>query len=202
MADDVAATRQRQRALARLAGVTGSALTTAWFRMPSHRASDQAAWVRAATPVVQAGQRNAIAQQSKYLAVRLGEDPDVDVDAALRTAQIDLVEPFLAFGREIKAGAALRNALVSGGLRAQEIGESAVFWAARAANTTIDDARIVGWTRTLTANACAWCTQVAGQTYKTAESASFGHVGCDCGVDPIIGDSNPGRLINDELTES
>lgn len=202
MAGDVAATRRRQRGLAKLAGSTGSALTTAWFRMPSHREADQATWIRAARPVVQAGQRNAVTQQAKYLAVRLGEDPDVDMAAALAAAEIDLVEPFLAFGRELGQGSRLRAALVAGGLRAQAIGESAVYWAARAANTTIDEARIVGWTRTLTGNACAWCIQVAGQTYKTAESASFGHAGCDCGVDPIIGDSNPGRLINDALIES
>lgn len=170
--------------------------------MRSYDEADQAAWAADVAPVVEAAQTRAIDTQAAYLAARLDDQVIPDTAVALERSRVDLREPFIALANALSKGENLDAAVLSGLLRAQGVGESSVFWAARAANTTIDDSRIHGWTRTLTGNACSWCIQVAAQTYKTAETASFGHQRCDCGVDPIIGDSNPGRLINDALSIS
>lgn len=200
--DQVAVTRRRQSQLSKIADATGNGLKRRWSAMDSHERADEAKWVESATPIVAAGQNQAISTQGAYLGLRLGGPVQVDRKAALAAAAVDMREPFIAFATALRQGSSLEDAVLSGALRAQGLGESAAYWAARAANNAVDDPRIVGWTRTLTGNACAWCVLVAGQTYKTAESASFGHQRCDCGVDPIIGDSNPGRFINDELAFS
>ena len=197
--DHVAITRRRQAHLARIATTTGVALQRRWRALGSYDRADQERWATAAEPVVLAGQNQAIDVQAAYLGARLDGPVNVRRAAALEAAAVDLREPFIAYANALSKGAERKVALESAALRATGLGESSVYWAARAANTTIRDSRIVGWTRTLTGNACTWCVAVAGQTYRTAESASFGHQRCDCGVDPIVGDSDPGRVINDEL---
>lgn len=42
----------------------------------------------------------------------------------------------------------------------------------------------VTWRRVPGAKSCDWCRLVAGQTYRTAESADFGHERDDCDVVP------------------
>lgn len=195
----VAITRRRQELLGSIAAVTSTQLARRWNALPEHDEAQQARWATLAHPIITSGQNRAIDIQAAYLGARLGNPVPFDRAGLLAQAAVDPLEPFTAFANALAKGSAPVEALLSGALRAQGLGESAVFWAARATNTAVTDERVVGWQRTLTAKACDWCTQVAGQIYKTAESASFGHLRCDCGVDPVIGGSNPGRLINDAL---
>lgn len=170
--------------------------------MDSHERADEDRWVQVASPVVAAGQDQAISTQSAYLGARLGGTVTVDRRAVLEASAVDLREPFIALANSLSKGGTIEAAVLSGALRAQGLGESAAYWAARATNTGVDDSRIVGWTRTISGNACEFCQLVSTQRYHSAESASFGHQRCDCGVDPIIGDSDPGRVINHELLAS
>lgn len=198
--DDVALTRRRQVVLARLRGATAAQLVRLWRSLGSYDESNQERWARLAGPPVTAAQSQAIDTQIAYLEARMGHPIRFDRKGLLELAAVDLDEPFFALGRTFAGGGSPEEAIASGLARAQALGESAVQWAARAANTSVEsDERIVGWTRTLTGLACEWCRMVATQRYRTAESASFGHQRCDCGVDPIIGDRDPGRVINRDL---
>lgn len=144
-----------------------------------------------------AGQNQAIDTQLAYLGARLGERVRFDRKTLLALASVDLTEPFIALGRILNGGGSNTEAVASGLARAEALGETSVQWAARAASTAAEGhSRIVGWTRTLGAGSCPWCVKVSQQRYRSAESASFGHARCNCGVDPIIGDRDPGRVLN------
>lgn len=198
--DDVALTRRRQDALTRLRGLTAVQLARIWRSLTSYDESVQRRWTGLAGPVVSAGQNRAIDIQLAYLGQRLGRPVRFDRATLLALAEVDLTEPFYALGRILNGGGSLTEAVASGLARAEALGETSVQWAARAASTAADesDDRIVGWTRTLGPGSCEWCVQVSGQRYRSAESASFGHQRCSCGVDPIIGDRDPGRVLNRE----
>lgn len=203
----VALTRRTQVVLDRLALLTADQLTRIWNALPAHTAAEQERWAELASPVVEAAQNRAVSTQAAYLGHLLEESIDLDRADILSKATVDLNEPFIALGRSLNAGEDLAKALESGALRAQGVGESSVHWAARATNTAADsNTRVVGWTRTLSGNACEFCQVVSTQRYRTAESASFGHQRCSCGVTPIMGNRDPGRVINrerlDELKES
>lgn len=198
--DEVALTRRRQLALAKIRNTTAAELARRWSGLDDYGPGRQPRWRAVAAPVLTAGQNRAIDTQIAYLGARLGERIEFTRAELLALADIDLTEPFIALGRALANGRGMRDAVEAGRLRAHGLGESGVQWAARAANAAVEnDERIVGWTRTLTGLACEWCRMVATQRYRTADSASFGHQRCDCGVDPIIGDRDPGRAINRDL---
>ena len=201
--DDVALTRRRQAALERLRTTTATELARRWRSLGSYAESDQRRWTSIARPIVTAGQNQAIDTQLAYLGARLGRPVRFDRATLLELAAVDLDEPFLALARILAGGGSFSDAVASGLARAEGLGESSVQWAARAANTAAEsDERIVGWRRTLGRGSCEWCVTVSAQRYRTAESASFGHQRCSCGVDPIIGDRDPGRTLNDEFLAS
>lgn len=200
--DDVALTRRRQDALARIRTLTAAQLARRWRTLGSYDKSDQQRWHGVARPIITAGQNQAIDTQLAYLGARLGRPVRFDRKTLLELAAVDLDEPFLALARILSGGGSLAEAVASGLTRAEGLGESAVMWASRAANTAAEpDERIVGWRRTLGRGSCEWCIQVSRQRYRSAESASFGHQRCSCGVDPIIGDRDPGRTLNDEFPD-
>lgn len=200
--DPVALARRRQTLLDRLAVVTGRALAAVWGRLPAYTEEQVAEFERLAAPVLAAGQQRAVDLTVAYLSRVLGEPLAVDRDVVLARAAIDIREPFIAFARSLNSGNRFEDAVVAGGHRAEGVGESGVHWASRATAEAADGhPRIVGWRRTLTAKSCSWCHTVATQRYRSAESASFGHLRCDCSVEPIFGDSDPGRVINSELVQ-
>lgn len=90
-------------------------------------------------------------------------------------------------------------ALESGRARAEASGHKGIMSTAR--RSTGDD-RTVGFRRSPSGQPCKWCLVVSTQRYHTAESADFGHDNCSCGVIPIIGETDPGRIVNRDLYES
>ncbi|MGV9364517.1 hypothetical protein [Amycolatopsis sp. NPDC003731] len=59
-----------------------------------------------------------------------------------------------------------------------------------------NDDRVVGHRRTLTGSEdCAICRVAATQRYHREDLQPI-HPGCDCGVAPIYGDSDPGQVID------
>lgn len=170
----------------------------AWDRLSGYTDAQRAEYLRAATPILLAGQGRAIDLTLASLSALL-EEPQVPRTRApiLAAARIDLSEPFIALGRALAAGNNFDAAVTAGRLRAGGIGESGVYWASRAANKVAEsDERVVGWRRVITTKACDWCRTISTQRYRSVDSASFGHLRCDCSVEPIIGDRDPGRVIN------
>lgn len=198
----VALTRRNQLLLDRLAALTAGQLSRIWNALPSHTVTEQDRWESLASPVVAAAQNRAISTQAAYLGQLLESALDFDREAVLAKAAVDLREPFIALGRSLNSGEDIASSLGAGLARAQGVGESSVHWAARATNTAADkDRRVVGWTRTLSGDPCEFCMTVSTQRYRTAESASFGHARCNCNVAPIIGTTDPGRVINRTFSE-
>lgn len=185
MAD--ALTTRKQALLEDLGTRTAGQLRRIWLSLGDYAESDQEAWATLAAPVVEAAQGRAVNLQVAYLETLLDETVDFDIEDVLANAQIDIGEPFIALANALSNGEEITAAVESGALRAEGIGESGVTWAARAANGAVErNDRVTGWQRTLSRGACEWCQTVAGQTYRSAESASFGHLRCNCGVEPVI----------------
>lgn len=197
--NDVALLRRRQDQLAVLRSTTAAQLGRRWLSLSDYDPDMEFRWIELAGPVVAAGQGRAVSLQVAVLERRLGRRLAVDRPKILAAARIDLTQPFIALANALSTGADFGTAVESGRTRAEGVGESAVQWASRAANTAAQaDQRIVGWTRTVGAGSCEWCQVVATQRYRSAESASFGHLRCSCGVDPIVGDRDPGQVLNEE----
>lgn len=197
--NDVALLRRRQQLLADLRAAAAAQLARRWDALPGYGEDIQGRWQDLAVPVVTAAQNQAVSLQVAFLQRLLDSQLIYDRAAILDAAAIDVTQPFLAVAGALNSGADFAAAVDAGRARAEGVGESAVQWASRAANDAASgEQRIVGWQRTLDGNACEWCQVVATQVYRSAESASFGHIRCGCGVDPIIGDRNPGRVLNEE----
>jgi hypothetical protein len=64
------------------------------------------------------------------------------------------------------------------------------------------DPRVQGFRRTLTGpKSCGLCVVASTRRYHK-EHLSPRHPGCDCGVVPIVGDHDPGEVLNRQLLES
>lgn len=197
---DVALVKRRQQLLTQLRAVTGTQLSRRWLTLPGYTKDQERQWVAAVTLFVVAAQHRAAGVQVAYLQHLLAVQIAVDFDIVRDTAAIDVTQPFTAFANALDSGLSVAAAIEAGRARAEGVGESSVQWASRAANKAVDDERIIGWTRTVTPRSCEWCRNVAHETYRTADSASFGHLRCDCGVDPVLSDGrDPGRAANNEI---
>lgn len=196
-AADIELTRRYQARLVELAKVVGEELARLWAQLESYDSHEE--WRAVAEPIVTAAQGEAAALASGYVAA-IADIPVPDVDVRVGP---DLIDPFLAFARAIEQGVEFAEAVASGGSRAEAVGEGVVQWTARAATGQAAEnvGGVVGWRRVLTGASCRWCQLISTQRYVSASSASFGHARCDCTVAPIIGDRDPGQVINDELLE-
>lgn len=59
----------------------------------------------------------------------------------------------------------------------------------------------VGYRRVLTGESCALCATASTQRYHRGDLMPI-HARCDCSVAPIIGDADPGRVINQERLDA
>lgn len=58
--------------------------------------------------------------------------------------------------------------------------------------------RVVGYRRVLTGKSCMFCASASTRRYHRKNLMPL-HAHCDCGVAPIVGDSDPGEVLNKEL---
>lgn len=122
-------------------------------------------------------------------AVRNGTDP-VDVyRRGIVTARVGISEG-LPFAAAMRAG---RDRVVS----AVETDVALTQRAAMSQAASRND-RIVGYRRVLSGTSCALCATASTQRYHS-EALMPIHNHCDCGVAPIIGDRDPGHIINQPL---
>lgn len=133
----------------------------------------------------------------------LGSHPKVDLEAIALAQEPVWAQPIDRYDKDRGKGMLVAAALAAGALRAASAAATDVTSAGRQAAIAIDrtEERITAYGRCLSPRACAWCADVAGQDYRSAETASApNHDGnCHCTVIPIIGDVNPARAINAPL---
>jgi hypothetical protein len=174
-------TARHQRNLERLALTGEKIVGQAWHRLESWEDADVRRLARLAGPAMAELNERAAASTAAYLAAVL-ETPTRSTSIRVEPAWRD---PFIAMRTSLGHGRPFDEALVAGFARAGAAGSNAVISTARRAADQAAGDDVVGWTRTVSAGACDWCSAVAGATYYSAESADFGHDRCACGVAPI-----------------
>lgn len=190
-----AATVAYQRLLAARARGLTAAMSDLWLGLGSYRDEDIPRWERLIAPVADAAAEESAAAAVAYVST-VTETPVPPV----RTPEVlaDTEAPFKRMWHHLGSGMLWEDARRAATSAVEEVSYDVVHGSARRAS---DSARVVGWRRVLVGESCEWCARVATQVYQTAESADFGHDRCDCTVAPIVGDVDPGRLLNRDLLE-
>ena len=165
-----------------IAAAGGSVMVRAWNQLDSFDESDVAQFRELALPATTVLTRRAAALSAAYLAALLREP----VVSATATVAPDFVGPFTRFWGAIGRGEPFDQAVLAGSARADAAGRNAVVSTARRVGDQIGSNQITGWRRVLDADPCDWCVTVSTQTYRSAESADFGHDRCGCGVTPVL----------------
>lgn len=127
--------------------------------------------------------------------------------AALRNgADFETVysRPFVDLRTALSKGQDMTQAIEAGARRAEDLARTEVQLARRGAGFSAREGNnnIVGYLRVLTgAEDCALCYVASTQRYTRGDLLPI-HPGCDCGEEPIYGDSDPGQVIDEQLLDS
>lgn len=101
----------------------------------------------------------------------------------------DLRSPFISVWQALKSGTPYPEAVLAGRSRIEAVvSDFTVSSARQTGGVFVEKAHVHsnGWERIPDAGACAWCEEVAQQTYASADSADFGHDRCGCTATPAF----------------
>lgn len=183
--DAVVARYKRQ--IARYRDATSLALVAAWGKLPSYDEADVEEFEALAAPSLGAGQAASVALSAAFFALVL-DLPPVGVDPSEVGITPDTRGPFRATWHALAMGRPFEEAVTVGRSTAQAVGFDFVQSSARRTGDAVAARSGVGvrWQRVPGAKSCDWCRRVAGNHYRTAESADFGHERDDCDVVPVL----------------
>lgn len=180
-------TRYQQR-LALIGHRAGQKTAAIWGALDAHNEADIPTFTKRSAPVLTGAKTAAVVTGVAYFAtvaqIRAPAVNQRDVIVPLLPR-----EPFIAYWNALKGGAPLDEALQSGLARADAFARNLVVSASRRAGDVVFQKaglHVAYWNRETDANACPWCEDVATQTYKSAETADFGHDRCGCTPFPIF----------------
>lgn len=164
---------------------TSGLLVALWDRLDRHDRVDAAEYARLAEPALDGAKVAAVAASAAFFSLAL-EVPPVGVRPERVEVEARILDPFLAAWHALKEGRPLIEALAAGRSQADAVGSDFVTRTARRTGDVVADLSgvKVRWRRVPEPGACAWCREVAGNHYRTAESADFGHDRCGCDVVP------------------
>lgn len=189
-------------------------LLTLWRGMGSWRDADQPRFVEAAVPRVLGAQRQMASLTESFLVLLLGDMlggrvRPVGVQAPT-VSRLRGVDPEVVYARPYKT---LYTSLGEGRTFTQAMGDAerrltqiAATDLQLAKTHTARDVlggvgRVVGYKRVLVGDrSCGLCVVASTQRYRKAQLMPI-HPGCDCAVAPIVGDQDPGQVINDDRLE-
>lgn len=193
--------RRYQFRLDDLASRSARAAMAAWDELVGYDEADVATFVRRVSPVVVGAKTAAVATGVGFYATLLTIRPPT-----VRAASIPTVfnprSGFLAAWHALAQGRPYEEAVAAGRAMTEAATSNTVISAARRTGDAVatgSRAGVVGWRRVLDGKACDWCQVISTQRYRTAESADFGHDRCGCTPVPIVGDRDPGRIVNRDL---
>lgn len=204
-------TYRRQAALLRARVV--SFVERRWGRMSSWRDADIDRFIADILPIVEAGQRQVASLTDAYLAslatIVLGEpqrplgvDPDTVTTEALRGVPADEVyrRGGITVWTALSNGAPLSDAVAQGLHRVSDIASTSIQLAkTHTSRAALEKMDVVGYRRVLEGkDSCSLCKVASTQRYHAGDLLPI-HGKCDCGVAPIFGTKDPGRIINQEL---
>jgi hypothetical protein len=109
--------------------------------------------------------------------------------------------PMVEVWTKLSQGKQWIDATASGARRARTLAQDSVNLGQRhAANSWASSSKIRGYRRTLSGVSCVLCRAASTQRYHSDELMPI-HSNCDCGVAPIIGNRDPGHIINKDLLQ-
>lgn len=185
-----------------------------WGALGSWRDSDIDRWVETITPTIAGGLVQVAALTDAHLATVIGamtdshpkpvgvRPRDVSVEAlrGVPAAEVHRRAGETVWS-ELSRGADLADAVSRGLDRANQLAEMDLQLAKThtARRVVSGDKRVVGYRRVLTgAESCKLCVVASTQLYRT-EELQPSHVRCDCSTAVVIGDRDPGRVLNRDL---
>lgn len=187
---------------------TGLAVGVLWDQRAGVDERSAASFAVAAARLVAASQSRTVALVDAYVTAlhaaigRRGRPAGLDTTQVLAGVRngADPVEVYLraivTARTVLSRGNSVSDAMRAGRARAVSAAETDVMLAQR--HTVAADRRVRFYRRTLTGQSCALCATASTQRYRTGDLMPI-HNHCDCGVAPIIGDVDPGHVINRQL---
>lgn len=185
-------TRRYQAGLVAVSTRAVPIVAAAWAGLDSYDEDVIDEFATAITPTMDAVKRGAVAQSTGYLNALFSTA--VTVDAARVSSTFDPRDPFAMVWRGLARGVPWDEAVAAG---ARQIEATVSHFTMSSARRTGDEYAsragrdISGWRRVPNRGACEWCQQVAGDHYRSAESADFGHLRCGCTAVPIVDGYDP-----------
>lgn len=195
----------------RLRAGTLRAAIDLWRQLRAYNAPDIVPFLAVLIPLLIGSQTTAIALVNAYLAREVGREP-LPLDTSgiirdLRGPDVDLEEvyrrPFVTVWSALRDQTRWEQAVGEGLTRLTTLIETDLQLAMRdaVADVTEQDDAIVGYRRVPNPDACPLCLIASTQRYHRGDLLPI-HQRCQCGVVPIIGASDPGRVIDPELLAS
>ncbi len=190
-------------------------LSRSWVALGSYRDADIDRWVGAVVPVVSGGLlqvatltdahlSNVIAAMADDVPRPLGVRPvDVSVEALRGVPAADVYRRAgETVWTELSRGTDPPTAISRGLDRATRITETDLQLANThtARRTLSADRRVVGYRRVTDGDPCKLCAQASTQRYFSGDLMPV-HAQCSCSCVPIVGDRDPGRVINRGLLD-
>lgn len=202
----VEATESYRRQTLRLRLTGASTLLAIWQALTAYDEEQVEEFERRTTPVLGGLQIAAAALTAAYLVMLAGRS-SAPPTGGIVVAQ-DLRDPFIGLWRDLKAGVPYAKALETGANRTRSLADERVILTQRATAARTPAGKVVGWRRVPQGSTCSFCVRAATQRYTTAEAAgrvghkNHGRQYCDCDVVPILGDSDPGQVINRPMLQA
>lgn len=112
--------------------------------------------------------------------------------------------PFVDLRTALSKGKSMTESIEAGAVRAESLATTEIELARRGAgfSARAGNGNIVGYLRVLSGlENCALCYVASTQRYRSGDLMPI-HPGCDCGEEPIYGDSDPGQVIDEQLLDS
>ena len=199
---------QYQRALQMLITQVGAYALATWDALGSWRDDAAEQWIAELLPVLLAGQSGAVALTDAYLAEYLdaapiGLVPDELIGSAVRGgAALEEVytRPFRTVWAKLAEDKPLTEAVSAGRARTQATVAMDMQLSGRAAaREGMARSGVVGYRRVVSGSStCDLCAIASTQRYRTEDLLPI-HNRCGCVVAPIVGERDPGQVINKDL---
>jgi hypothetical protein len=182
------ATRRFQTAIATAVGRTTPGLQRAFDDLDDYNEDAVAILTRRAAPAITAIKTTAVRSALGYYTVLAGVRPPRVAIGDVSTVP-NLRAPFISVWQALASGNSYTDALAAGRSRIEAVvSDFAVSSARQTGDVFVEKAglHVAGWERIPDSGACAWCEEVAADTYSSAEAADFGHDRCQCTAAPAF----------------
>lgn len=198
---DVELLERYTRAQAGLRARGTDAVAAVWDDLPDYNRGNVARYAALAGPMLDGVADAALTLAAAYLDARGIRTVGLDRTKVDRPPADDAFQRVWA---GLARGEPWEQAVAAGRNRTRVAVNDVVMRAEDTANRAAGSAPgsgIVGWRRVPIGSTCSYCVLISTQRYRTADTARApGHrqrglLTCDCRVDPIIGNRDPGRVI-------